>query len=211
MSYILDALKKAEQERDRGRVPRLASVQEAAPRSVRALPWLIAALLLLNAAALAWWLRPSAPPAVTRPVPQTPSLGLRHVVPLPRAVPPVVRPSAPPQVAPPIVPAPIPPRPRPAPVKIPVTKPVTPPPAPKPAENDVPRLRDLPADARAAVPPLNLDVHVYAPNAADRFVLINMRKYHEGEQLAEGPRIEAITETGVLLSYQGQRFRIERP
>jgi general secretion pathway protein B len=83
--------------------------------------------------------------------------------------------------------------------------------ADKPVATSAPLLRELPADFRAAVPPMSLDVHVYAPNATSRFVLINMKKYHEGEQLAEGPRIEEITEEGLVLSYQGQLFRIVRP
>lgn len=53
---------------------------------------------------------------------------------------------------------------------------------------------------------LRLDVHVYAEAPADRFVLINLQKYHEGEQLQEGPVLDAITPEGVVLSYRGERF-----
>jgi len=58
--------------------------------------------------------------------------------------------------------------------------------------------------------PLHLDIHVFAPESSKRFVFVNMRKYREGQQLEEGPAIEAITETGVILTQNGQRFTLER-
>ena len=45
---------------------------------------------------------------------------------------------------------------------------------------------------------------------AERFVFINMRKYGEGAQLPEGPRVEEITQDGVVLSQAGQRFALSR-
>lgn len=212
MSYILDALKKAEQERDLGRVPRLETVQDTAPRRVRSLPWLIAGILLINAAALFWWLRPGmhsdGATAVRQASPPAVLPRIAQAAPASSAPPPIIRVPAPKIVAPPVAAAPV----VSEPTRTPVTTPVAPAPvADKPAAIGVPLLRDLPADLRAAVPAMSLDVHVYAPSATGRFVLINMKKYHEGDQLAEGPRIEEITEDGVVLSYQGQMFRIARP
>lgn len=221
MSYILDALKKAEQERDLGRVPRLETLQDNAPRRARVLPWLVGGILLINVAALLWWLRPGAHHDATVPAP------VRQASP-PAVSPPRVATVAPlgavaPLTKPPVSAAPRPPVAVPAASEPPVGTPVAPvvsvppveattrvvtePPVAKPV---APLLRDLPADFRATVPPINLDVHVYAPSAASRFVLINMKKYHEGDQLAEGPRIEEITEEGVVMNYQGQVFRIAR-
>jgi general secretion pathway protein B len=228
MSYILDALKKAEQERDLGRVPRLEAMHDNAPRRARALPWLIAGILVVNVAALIWWLRPgahsgAATPVQQAPLPSVPPPPIAQAVPVSPVAPTINRMPAPAVVAPPVAKAPVTPVPPPVaeapvasvPPHAPVTTPVLPaapaPVAARPAVTSVPLLRDLPAEFRAAVPPLSLDVHVYAPNAASRFVLINMKKYHEGEQLAEGPRIEEITEEGVVLDYQGQMFRIARP
>ncbi len=207
MSYILEALKKAEQERDRGRVPRLETLHDNAPRRSRALPWISAGILLVNAAALVWWLRPGTHPEVTAAPPQASPLRIAPAVPAP---PPVTHRPPPAVLAPPVVIPQVTSIPPPAPVATPVA-PVEPAPvAAPPAAPKVALLRDLPADFRATVPSLNLDVHVYAPNAASRFVLINMKKYHEGDQLAEGPRIEEITENGAVLSYQGQKFRLAR-
>jgi general secretion pathway protein B len=57
---------------------------------------------------------------------------------------------------------------------------------------------------------MHLDVHVYATKAAERFVYINMRKYHEGATLQEGPTVERIRRDGVVLSYRGLRFILPR-
>lgn len=239
MSYILDALKKAEQERGVGQVPRLASVQDEPVRRRRGAVWLIGGALLINALVLAWWLRP-----VAQSKPSHPQSARAARTPVPREMQPAVTTAAPvaaltpPQTAPMSPPPPMStPAPAPMPIAVPteprvqkpalnvprhrLTRPVMPereapsdaPIAtntPEPATSSVPLLRDLPADFRASVPPLSLDVHVYAAANAGRFVLINMKKYREGEQLAEGPQLEAITPDGVILSYRGQRFRIAR-
>jgi general secretion pathway protein B len=57
MSYILDALKKSEKERQRGQLPNMLTIQEIiAERPRRRFPWafLIAAALILNAGILIW-------------------------------------------------------------------------------------------------------------------------------------------------------------
>jgi len=59
------------------------------------------------------------------------------------------------------------------------------------------------------LPQLRLDLHVYDPNPAARFVFINMRKLREGESLPEGVRVDQITSTGAELSYRGKRFTID--
>lgn len=56
------------------------------------------------------------------------------------------------------------------------------------------------------VPPLALELHVYSGTPTDRFVRINSASYREGEILRDGPRIETITEEGVILNYRGQSF-----
>jgi len=56
---------------------------------------------------------------------------------------------------------------------------------------------------------LHLDVHVYSHDPAERFVLINMRKYRTGEKLQEGPVVDDITPDSVILSLHGQRFRMQ--
>jgi general secretion pathway protein B len=57
MSFILDALKKSEAERRRGEVPRLQNEPFSPPPRRRPLwPLLLTLALVLNGAALGWWL-----------------------------------------------------------------------------------------------------------------------------------------------------------
>ncbi|MEE8428936.1 MAG: general secretion pathway protein GspB [Gammaproteobacteria bacterium] len=74
----------------------------------------------------------------------------------------------------------------------------------------IPLWRELPADIRQSLPLISLDVHVYTEQASDRFVLINLLRYKEGDVLEEGPRVERITPEGMVLFYQGERFRITK-
>jgi general secretion pathway protein B len=82
MSYILEALKKAEQARNRGKAPELftvQTVQAALPKPRNPWPYIIVAVLAINAAVLLAWLRPwhrATPPA-------TPSVASASVDPQP--------------------------------------------------------------------------------------------------------------------------------
>jgi general secretion pathway protein B len=57
---------------------------------------------------------------------------------------------------------------------------------------------------------LHLDIHVYSPKPEDRFVFINMSKLREGSTLSEGPVVERITPDGVVLRHDGQVFLLQR-
>ena len=61
-----------------------------------------------------------------------------------------------------------------------------------------------------ALPELNLELHVYSPTAAERFVFINSSKYVEGQTLAEGPRLGAITQDGAVLVHEGRSLLLPR-
>jgi general secretion pathway protein B len=77
-------------------------------------------------------------------------------------------------------------------------------------EEVLPTVNEISLSGSQALPELHLDVHVFATRPADRFVYVNMRKYHEGATLAEGPTIERIRRDGVILNYQGLRFLLPR-
>lgn len=77
-------------------------------------------------------------------------------------------------------------------------------------EETLPSINEINLTGAQALPELHLDVHVYATKAGDRFVYINMRKYHEGSTLPEGPVVEHIRRDGVVLNYQGLRFILPR-
>jgi general secretion pathway protein B len=74
----------------------------------------------------------------------------------------------------------------------------------------LPTINEVTLTGAQALPELHLDVHVFATRPAERFVYVNMRKYHEGATLQEGPSIERIRRDGVILSYQGLRFILPR-
>jgi general secretion pathway protein B len=82
---------------------------------------------------------------------------------------------------------------------------------PAPARPAVPLLGELPYEVQTRLPELRLNVHVYAKEPADRFVLLNMRKYREGEHTAEGLLVEEIAPHDLILSHRGERLRLSRP
>lgn len=73
-----------------------------------------------------------------------------------------------------------------------------------------PTLSNLGGSAALNLPELRLDLHVYSAKKAERFAFINSKKYTEGQTLNEGPLLEQITNEGVVLSYRGQRFLVPR-
>jgi len=74
----------------------------------------------------------------------------------------------------------------------------------------LPSISEINLTGQQALPELHLDVHVYATKPAERFVYINMRKYREGATLTEGPVLERIRRDGVVLDFQGLRFVLPR-
>jgi general secretion pathway protein B len=51
-----------------------------------------------------------------------------------------------------------------------------------------------------------MDVHAYATKPAERFVVINLRRYAIGDSLPEGPRVVDIVPQGVILEFHATRF-----
>lgn len=78
------------------------------------------------------------------------------------------------------------------------------------AYGNLPTMNEAIVAGILSVQPLHLDIHVYSPSPAERFVFINMAKYREGERLQEGPSVEEITESGVVMIHQGSRFLLSR-
>lgn len=77
-------------------------------------------------------------------------------------------------------------------------------------EEVLPTINEMNLTGAQGLPDLHLDVHVFATRSAERFVFINMRKYHEGAVMQEGPTIERIRRDGVILDYHGVRFLLPR-
>lgn len=192
MSYILDALKRAEAERNgatpvRNALPAAFVAATPAKRASRALLWFapllagaaIGALLLgmtRDAAAPA----DSAAPKPVAPVPAraTPEPPAAVIIPPPGAV-------APRQVA--------------------TTAPA--PAAVKPKRQTLGTLRDLPESVQRDIPPLVIGGYLYSAKPADRTVLINNRLRHEGDEVAPGLILETLQPNGMVLNYRGYRYR----
>jgi general secretion pathway protein B len=225
MSFILDALKKSETERQRQSVPGLMDTR-LSPRRNRLPVWAIAlgVLLGINLLVLTVVLtRKNAPAAHASPpadAASAPEVAVppetQHFSPLDAApvyapeIPAVAGDTAAP-LQPPIV--------RKASTAGPGIAAVHAARHPDPLLTDenaaadqevLPSISEINLTGAQALPDLHLDVHVYATKAAERFVYVNMRKYHEGARLQEGPTVERIRRDGVVLSYQGLRFILPR-
>jgi general secretion pathway protein B len=73
-----------------------------------------------------------------------------------------------------------------------------------------PSIHEIIANGSINLPELHLDIHVYSENPEERFVFINMSKLREGSQLSEGPVVAEITPDGVVLGHLGQLFLLPR-
>ncbi|MBI3774658.1 MAG: general secretion pathway protein GspB [Gammaproteobacteria bacterium] len=231
MSYILDALDKAERERKRGQVPTLQTAeQNSEPHGPRS-PWRWVALFAvifnaLLAGLLIYSSMRESPPNTTLPSPAA-SVETLPVAPSPAPVPvtvtldPPIHRATPPVAAPAVLlmtdqelqaqarqldmesnppadPAPV----ASAPAPLATTRES----ADTPLEM-IPLLMEMPPQFQQALPPIRVDVHVHASQAENRFVMINLRRYHEGDEVAAGLILERITKDGMVLRFRGERFR----
>jgi len=57
---------------------------------------------------------------------------------------------------------------------------------------------------------LTVNVLSWSADAQRRFVMIDLKVYHEGDVLKAGPKVEQITEDTVVVSFRNYRF-ILRP
>lgn len=233
MSYILDALRRAEadRERERGQVPGLhtqalsgsAAAPVAGPR--RWLPWAGGGLLLLaGIGAGIWWAsgQQEAASPLALPVPQ----------PAPAPVPTEAA-TAPPAMQPAAQPAVSMPMPQPAASASPYLPPAPPPgvaavapapafvvaakPAPVPAAPPAPaapvaeapilRLAELPESTRRELPKLAISGSVYSDDPASRFVMVNGEVVREGAKLGADLMLEQIRPRELVLRFKGQRYR----
>lgn len=202
MSYILDALKRADSERERGIVPGLHAqpvppgpTVAPASRDFKLVTVLLISMGLLVAGGFLWrWLDTQnntpmvvqAPPAVlsapaasvtaisSPTISVAPPAGVSTLAPLARVVP--APPRTPAMASPPTAPAPI-------------------------AE-----LAELPADARLALPKLVISGSTYSDNPAHRMLVINGQVFREGDKVATDLLLERIRLKSAVLNYKGQRY-----
>ncbi len=95
-------------------------------------------------------------------------------------------------------------------VSQPVSENVAPEPEPEPEmlEMDIPLLKEKPFPFRQSVPEIVLDIHVYSEIPEKRFVMINMKRRREGDDLGNGLKLIHIVPDGMIMIFQGETFRI---
>ncbi|MCZ6476121.1 MAG: general secretion pathway protein GspB [Gammaproteobacteria bacterium] len=197
MSFILDALRKSESERQQSVVPGISDVP-AVVHSTRIPKWTAGVIATLSAVVLvlgwAWWhstdsgeaevadIRPNAQLPRTQAVAAAARSGVVRDL----AREPLSEVTS-----------------RPASASL-LTQPVR--------ESTSPTMVIGPwtiAELRATgmvLPDLTLELLVYSATASERFVRINSASYREGEVLSEGPRVLTITAEGVILDYRDRSF-----
>lgn len=210
MSFILDALKKSETDRQQQGSAEFAGIPTSTARREGPPTWLwiVGVLLLINLAVLVGiFMRPDVDPApveVAAPAQAEPETRVEDdfaekVAAARQNAPPREEPAAGPvtdQVTKPLA--------------EPVVQPATRRSTPSVTVAALPTVHEVRANGTLTLPDLHVDIHVYSETATDRFVFINMAKYNEGSQLGEGPLVEEITPDGVVLSMNGTTFLLPR-
>lgn len=217
MSYILEALKKSERERNLGKVPRLGTLQETASPASRgpSRPWLVPVLLIntvlllgllgyLIAAPAApgglWakWSQDTATTAGNAEKTAAATTGADET-----AIPAVGATTKSPAQASSVTPV------KPAPVAG-QQEPAAETDIQKRQAGEAPSLSELPQEFRQRMVIPTLEVHVYSVRSDRRFIMTGGRQYQEGDRLPGDLKLEKITSSGVELSHQNQRFHLDR-
>ena len=220
MSYILDALRKADAQRERDPArgihaqPPTVSAAAENPQPAGRL-WLMGLVLLVGMALLAaamWWLgwlaRPVAPVAPAVGVAVAPAAATVPSVtpPLPATA---VLPTAPPAPPPPATPATPPAREAPKPAPAATAYPSATAYPPPPAASDAARLltlAELPADVQRELPKLAISGGVYSPTPAQRLLIVNGQVLNEGVEAAPGVLLEQIRPKTAVFNFRGYRY-----
>ncbi len=208
MSFILDALRKSEAERQQNSGAEFAAVPSSpgTPSTPRWL-WIVGSLLAVNLAVLLGllWQADDEPRQVVTDLPQRPPEPQRQLRPSFAEQVSAARQRLPAQqeqsavVSPeederPVVQAVL----------------ISQDPSSVSPEELYPSILEMRASGSLDIPELHLDIHVFNAEPDDRFIFINMVKLREGSQLDEGPVVLEITRDGVVLEYQGDTFLLPR-
>jgi general secretion pathway protein B len=227
MSYILDALKKAEAERHQGVIPTLHAQPAAAlssdigvPGTRNRLVLILIGMLLIALGGLAW-LRPwqtTAPVNVEASVPAPmPTPAAPAHIDTANAAPTIVA-IAPDPVPAPATPAPAMAKPQPAaPVASTASgtrdnglqagktaQTVINPPAVQQAASSNPAPTAIPGD----IPSVSLGGYIYSDTPSERQLLVNKRLMHEGEEVMPGLVLEKMLPKAAVFNYRGYRYQV---
>jgi general secretion pathway protein B len=237
MSYILDALQRAdaERERERGQVPGLHSratpLNMAAPARRGRRWWLPAAVVVLGGLGLilVWrfWppvagpVLPEASVAEAQPTAAAPAAEpsiTEAALPSPDPALPILGPRLPPAPTPSVPPTAgvgsgaSDPTPAGASASTPtraVTAPASTPTASSPRAADrVPSFGELAPDVRSRLPQVSVNGATYSANPEHRMLIINGQVLQEGQDIQPGLRLESIGPRSAVLVHQGMRYSI---
>lgn len=236
MSFILDALKKSESDRQQKAAPGIADVPTAT-RPAATSRWIpvLVGLLVVNLGVVAYvLLRPSATATTgssttTAPTTLPPETTRAATVPADNSVDnsaepqPAIEADMQPEAAsagePAVAEASAAPEPAATTPESTIgtsaadqatVDPPEPPPAEAADDETWLTLNDLRASGSVDLPDMHIDLHVYSQNPAERFVFINMQQYRENATMTEGPQVRRITPEGVVLDYRGTTFLLPR-
>ena len=218
MSYILDALKKSDQQRQLGATPTLQAAQltVAAPKRPLFIYYGLLAIALLVAGIAIGWLRPwqaeQPPPAPmllgTEPVAAISPIPIsQQAASAPLTAPPelsgAIKPNKPALVnsGTTVAVAPIPDK------SMPETMPKSASIAGVAQEQKAIPYDELPATIQREIPAMTVQLHSYSSKPGEGLVYINSSRLREGDSLMPGLRLEQITPDGEIFSYKGYRFR----
>lgn len=208
MSFILDALKKSEAERQQSNTSEFAGVPTSPSKpSVPRWLWIVGFLLAINLAVLIGLLlqsdspeaNPSRPTVVNPPhVQQSAPTSFAEQAAAARQQPPVAQAMSEAEES----------MPEPAPnIQAEL---ISQDPSAISADQLYPTIQEVRVSGTVNLPELHLDIHVFSPVPEDRFVFINMTKLREGSQMDEGPRVIEITPDGVILKHRNTSFVVPR-
>ena len=214
MSYILDALKKSEQERGHGSAPSVQTLHATGSHyhasKTHLWPYILLAAIVVNLAALLYFMLADSD--------ADPSAQTRHMSPVTAQI----EPETPPVTV--ALEDVDPPKPEPAedivyrPVLMPASTRAIAKETEKPAEfvsapvqvstpkAVVPQRDELPADIQQHIPIMEFSAHVYSSNPLHRSIVINGRFMEEGDMFASDLLLSEITPKGAIFAYQGQLF-----
>lgn len=69
-------------------------------------------------------------------------------------------------------------------------------------------VNEAPSTIKSTLPDLKLSLHSYSAEPGSRLVRIDDKTLSEGDVLPSGVKVEEITPDGVVLTYEGRRFRL---
>ena len=235
MSYVLEALKKAQAQREQGAVPGIHSLQVpyvAVEGKVRTNPkpvlWAIAGMLAVIVGLLVWGmgggLRAFAPQTPVTAAAPPESQAAELALPAPAAPVAPIKPVAPIATVAPIAPASMQaseqqnPRRKEKAVSPPIAE--APKSAPSSVSGNLPKAQakdagpkvydvaDLPETVRRELPTLVISGGSYSSNPAQRLIIVNNQVFTEKSEPAPGVLVQRIEQNAAVLTFRGYSYRV---